>query len=99
MEIKKSQTGDTGVLTLIGRLDAISAPKLQKVFTEFVTEIKHIEFDFAEVEYMSSAGIRVLLAAQKNVNKEGKTMTLKNVVPEVKSVFEITGLLSVLRFE
>ncbi|MCL2109597.1 MAG: STAS domain-containing protein [Oscillospiraceae bacterium] len=99
MEIKKTQTGDTGILTLIGRLDAISAPELQKVFVEFIAEIKQVEFDFAEVEYMSSAGIRVLLAAQKNVDKSGKTMTLKNVIPEVKSVFEITGLLGALQFE
>ncbi|MCL2108538.1 MAG: STAS domain-containing protein [Oscillospiraceae bacterium] len=99
MEIKVTQTGNTGLLTLIGRLDAISAPELQKAVAELMPEVTQVEFDFAEVEYMSSAGIRVLLGAQKNADKAGKSVVLKNVVPEVKSVFEITGLLDVLRFE
>ena len=96
MEIKRTKTGDTDVLTLIGRLDTTTAPKLQEVLTEVIPSAQAVELDFAEVEYVSSAGLRVLLMGQKNVQSGGKSMTLKNVSPEVMEVFDVTGFTGIL---
>ena len=96
MEIKKTQTGDTCALTLTGRLDTITSPKLQETLIEAVSSAANTELDFAEVDYVSSAGLRVLLLGEKNAKSAGKTMTLKNVSAEVMEVFEITGFSGIL---
>jgi anti-anti-sigma factor len=96
MEIKKTQTGGVDVLTLVGRLDTTTAPKLQEVLTEVIPSAEKTELDFAEVEYVSSAGLRVLLQGEKNAKAAGKSMTLKNVSPEVMEVFDVTGFTGIL---
>ncbi|MCL2033118.1 MAG: STAS domain-containing protein [Oscillospiraceae bacterium] len=96
MEIKKTITDYTGVLTLSGRLDTVTSPKLQEALAELMSSSDKIELDFSEIGYVSSAGLRVLLLGHKNASASGKTMTLKNVLPEVMEVFEITGFLDIL---
>ena len=96
MEIKKTQTEDTCVLTLIGRIDTVTSPKLQEELTATIRSATKTELDFAKVDYVSSAGLRVLLLGEKNAKSAGKTMTLKNVSTEVMEVFDITGFSAIL---
>ena len=99
MEIKKIQNGDTCVLTLSGRIDTITSPQLQESLMETVSSATSIELDFAQVDYVSSAGLRVLLMGEKGAKGSGKTMTLKNVSDEVMEVFNITGFSGILTIE
>ncbi len=96
IEIKKN--ADELVLEITGRLDTITAPALDKTIYENLGEIKSLILDFKNLEYISSAGLRVLLSAQKKLQQNG-TMKLKNVREEVMDVFEITGFADILTVE
>ena len=96
IEIKKSI--DELVLEITGRLDTITAPALDKTINENLGEIKSLILDFKNLEYISSAGLRVLLSTQKKIQQKG-TMKLKNVREEVMDVFEITGFADILSIE
>ena len=96
IEIKKNE--DELVLEITGRLDTITAPALDKTINENLGEIKNLILDFKQLEYISSAGLRVLLSAQKKLQQNG-TMKLKNVREEVMEVFEITGFVDILTIE
>ena len=96
MEIIKTQIGNTCAIELTGRIDTITSPKLQAALDESILSAVNIELDFTEVDYVSSAGLRVLLQGEKTANSAGKTMTLKNVTPEVMEVFDITGFSAIL---
>ena len=96
LEIKK--TGKETVIELSGRLDTSTAPVLDKTITEDVSEKTNLTLDFKGVEYISSAGLRVLLSAQKRMKKSG-SMKLKNVCEEVMEVFEMTGFADILVIE
>ena len=96
MEIKKTQNGENILLSFEGRLDTITAPKLQEVLSEVFPAAAAIELDFAGVEYVSSAGLRVLLLGEKNAKASDKTFALKNVSAEVMEVFEVTGFSGIL---
>ena len=96
IEIKKN--ADELVLEITGRLDTITAPALDKTINENLGEIKNLILDFKNLEYISSAGLRVLLSTQKKLQQKG-TMKLKNVREEVMEVFEITGFVDILTVE
>ena len=96
IEIKKNV--DELVLEITGRLDTITAPALDKTINENLGEIKNLILDFKQLEYISSAGLRVLLSTQKKLQQKG-TMKLKNVREEVMEVFEITGFVDILTIE
>jgi len=96
MEIKKNEINEGIELTLTGRLDTITAPKLQTVLSDALQSFETVELDFAEVEYVSSAGLRVLLQGQKTAQNTGKSMKLKNVSSEVMEVFDVTGFSGIL---
>ena len=98
MEIKKNQNGDALEIALIGRLDTTTAPMLETEVKENLGDVKNLTFDFAELEYISSAGLRVLLAAQKIMNVNGK-MVIKNANSDIMDVFEITGFSDILTIE
>ncbi|MBR1395917.1 MAG: STAS domain-containing protein [Selenomonadaceae bacterium] len=98
MEIKKNQSGDSLVVEIIGRLDAATAPQLEKELNSSLEGIKTLTLDFSQLEYVASAGLRVLLVAQKRMNKQG-SMTIKNVSDEVKEVLDMTGFISFLNIE
>lgn len=91
---------DNGILTftLEGRLDTTTAPQLEEEIKGSVAGITELYFDVNALEYISSAGLRVLLAAQKIMNKQGK-MVVKNVSEEVNEILEVTGFSDILTIE
>lgn len=99
MDIEKTQNGDIAVLTLTGRLDTVTSPNLQKTLVEIMPGAQVIELDFTGVDYVSSAGLRVLLFGQKNTQATGKAMRLKNVSSDVREVLKVTGFDGMLTIE
>lgn len=98
MDIKKEQNGSVLTLSLTGRLDAVTAPELDKVVQNELAGITELTFDFAELVYVASAGLRVLLLAQKRMKKQGM-MKLVHVSPDVRDVLEMTGFVDFLTIE
>lgn len=98
MEINKVKEGSSLTLNLKGRLDTTTAPELEAELNANVEGVTDLVFDFAELEYISSAGLRVLLAAQKIMNRQGN-LTVKNANSDIKEVFEITGFSDILNIE
>lgn len=95
MDIIKNADGSTLNVALIGRLDTITAPSLDKELKDSLNGITTLAFDFSKLEYISSAGLRVLLSVQKVMNKQG-TMTISNVCADIMEIFEITGFSDIL---
>lgn len=95
IEIKKS--AEQTVVEIAGRLDTITAPVLDKTINEGIGDTKNLVLDIKGLEYISSAGLRVLLSAQKKMQKVG-SMKLRNVCEEVMEVFEMTGFADILEF-
>ena len=93
IEIKKN-AGET-LVELVGRLDTTTAPALDKTINDDLGDTKHLVLDLRGLEYISSAGLRVLLGAQKKFQKIG-SMKLTNVREEVMEVFEMTGFADIL---
>ncbi len=98
MEIIKNRVDNNLDLALIGRLDTTTAPELETVVKENVEGVTALTLDFAKLEYISSAGLRILLATQKTMNKQG-TMVIHNVNADIMEVFEITGFSDILTVE
>ncbi len=98
MEIKKEQNGTALILSLAGRLDAMTAPELERVVKSELSGITDLTLDFASLDYIASAGLRVLLATQKTMKKQGQ-MKLVHVNPDVKEVLEMTGFIQFLTVE
>ena len=96
IEIKKNM--ENTVVQLVGRLDTTTAPSLEKTLNEDMSESKNLVLDFKGLEYISSAGLRVLLAAQKKMQQIG-SMKVINVCESVMEVFEITGFADILTIE
>lgn len=99
MTITMNHTADILNLMLSGRLDTTTAPQLEKVLQENLSDITAVIFDFAGIEYISSAGLRVLLSTQKRMNAAGGTMKLIHVNEMVMEVFDITGFTDILTIE
>ena len=95
MEIVKNLNGTALDIALTGRLDTTTAPALEAELNTALAGVTELAFDFAKLEYISSAGLRVLLAAQKIMNKQGK-MTVRNVSSDIAEGFEITGFSDIL---
>lgn len=98
MQIKKSLENGKVVLGISGRLDTTTAPELEKEMENLLSEVKELVFDMSELEYISSAGLRVLLKAQKIMNAQG-SMKVTNINESIMEVFEITGFLDILTIE
>ena len=98
MTINKKSEGEKLTLTLSGRLDTNTSPALEAELKHSVDGVKELIFDFSGVEYISSAGLRILLAAQKVMNRQG-SMKLTGVSADVMEVFEITGFSDILTIE
>lgn len=98
MEIIKSISGETLTMEVKGRLNTNTAPQFETAIKDIGSEIKKLVLDFAGLEYISSAGLRVVLMAQKKMNKQG-VMLVKNVNENVMSVFAITGFSDILVIE
>lgn len=98
MEINKTLKENRLVLKLNGRLDTKTAPELDKVLKNDISGVKDLVLDFEELEYISSAGLRSILWAQKNMDKEG-TLKIKNVNNLIMEIFEATGFVNILTIE
>ncbi len=98
MNINKTQNGTSLTVALEGRLDTGTAPSLEAEFKASLDGITELVLDLEKLDYMSSAGLRVLLSAQKQMNKQGK-MTVKNVNETIQEIFEITGFVDILTIE
>ena len=96
MNIKQTVNGEDFIVEISGRLDTTTAPQFEEFIVENITNMKTLTLDCAGLEYVSSAGLRVLLSAQKKL-KNG--MKLKNVCELVMEVFEITGFADILVIE
>ena len=96
IEIKKN--AQETVIEVVGRLDTTTAPALEKTIREDVSDAKNLVLDLKGLEYVSSAGLRVLLSAQKKMKEVG-TMKLVHVCEDVMEVFEITGFADILTIE
>ena len=98
MTINKTGSGSKLTLALAGRLDTVTAPDLEKELQDSLEGIDTLIFDFSGLEYVSSAGLRVLLSAQKTMNKQGE-MKLTHVNESIMEIFEVTGFTDILTFE
>ncbi|MBO5168143.1 MAG: STAS domain-containing protein [Phascolarctobacterium sp.] len=98
MIIDKQLNGSELILSLTGRLDTTTAPELEAVIKENIIGVTNLVMDFAGLEYLSSAGLRVILSAQKTMNKQGE-MVIRNVNETINEVFEITGFIDILTIE
>ena len=96
IEIKKNETET--IIEIVGRLDTITAPALDKTINDDIGDAKNLVLDVKGMEYISSAGLRVLLSAQKKMQKIG-SMKVINVCEEVMEVFEMTGFADILVIE
>ena len=98
MTINKTQENDKLTINIEGRLDTTTAPQLEAEIKNSLDNVKELVFDIKELEYISSAGLRVLLSAQKIMNKQGK-MTVKGANEAVTEIFEVTGFVDILNIE
>ena len=97
MEIKKVSEGSALTISLSGRLDAVTALELDKDLSASLNGVDDLTIDLADLEYISSAGLRTLLKLQKRMDKQG-SMRIKNVRENVREVLDMTGFSSHLTF-
>ena len=98
MDITKTIDDTAMTIALSGRLDTTTAPELEEAINADIAGKTRLDLDFAGLDYLSSAGLRVLLAAQKTMNVQGE-MVLHNVNELVNEVFEVTGFIDILTIE
>lgn len=98
MTIDKKQTGTELTVALRGRLDTTTAPQLEMELQNSLQGVESLIFDFSALEYISSAGLRVLLYAQKVMNRQGK-MVVRGANDMIREVFDITGFVDILTIE
>jgi anti-sigma B factor antagonist len=98
MNIEKNIDGKNISLKIVGRIDTTTAPKLEMAIEECIETAGKLVFDCGELEYISSAGLRVILKAQKRMNVQG-SMKLLNVNDDIMEVFDITGFADILTIE
>jgi len=96
MNITVKTNDSMAVISLEGRLDTVSSPDLEAVLEKMPENVNSIEFDFARLDYVSSAGLRVLLSTQKKFKQVGGHMSIANICPTVQEVFDITGFTDIL---
>ena len=95
MTITKKQEGSKLTIALEGRLDTTTAPKLDAELNSSLTGVKELYLDLADLAYLSSAGLRSILSAQKKMNRQGK-MEVHHVCETIMEVFELTGFVDIL---
>ena len=98
MTIEKKLDGSKMTVAIKGRLDTTTAPQLEAELRSGLDGITDLAFDFTDLEYISSAGLRVLLSTQKTMNRQG-TMVVRNVNADVMEVLEVTGFVDILTIE
>ncbi len=98
MTIEKNLNGTELTITITGRLDTTTAPQLEAEFKQNIAGVEKLVLDFKALDYLSSAGLRVLLATQKVMNKQGE-MIIKNINDTINEIFEVTGFIDILTIE
>ncbi len=98
MTIEKKLDGSKLTVAIQGRLDTTTAPQLEAELRTALDGVTDLVFDFAALEYISSAGLRVLLSTQKTMNRQG-SMVVRNVSADVMEVLEVTGFVDILTIE
>jgi len=98
LNLNKTVEGTKVKFDLEGRLDTITSPELEEAIQESVTDATELVLDFEKLEYISSSGLRVLLAAQKIMSKQG-SMVVTNVNETIQEIFEVTGFSDILTIE
>lgn len=98
MNIVKQAEGSKLTVALEGRLDTVTAPQLEGELRTAVDGVNELVFDMSALDYVSSAGLRVLLSAQKVMNRQG-SMVIRGVKPEIMEIFEVTGFVDILNIE
>ena len=96
MDIIKSQKGKSVTFQVSGRLDTTTSPQLETAVNEVIEEVRDLILDFEKLEYISSAGLRLLLSTQKKL-KGSSRMTLINVSSDIMEVFDLTGFSDLLK--
>ncbi|MBR5381290.1 MAG: STAS domain-containing protein [Oscillospiraceae bacterium] len=95
MTIRKDLNGSALTIALEGRLDTMTAPELENELKTSLDGVTELTLDLQQLDYMSSAGLRVLLSAQKKMNKCG-SMTVTNVNDDIMEIFDVTGFADIL---
>ena len=98
LDVKKQQNNKTLTVALSGNLDTITSPELEASLSESLNGIDRLVFDFSELNYISSAGLRVILSTQEIMNKQGK-MIIRNASNEIKKIFEVVGFINFINME
>ena len=98
MTINKEQNGNALLIKLEGRLDTTTSPELEQDLKSSLEGVTDLTFDFEKLEYISSAGLRVLLSAQKTMNKQG-AMKIIHVNETILEIFDVTGFADILTIE
>ena len=95
MEIQMNKQGDELVVAVKGRLDTVTTPELEEKLQPELGTLKKLTFDFAELDYISSAGLRVLLKSAQSMD-DMEDMVIKNANSDIMDIFEVTGFTDIL---
>ena len=98
MTINKTVEGGKLIIAPEGRLDTMTSPQLDAELDNSIKGVSELVFDFSGLDYISSAGLRVLLKAQKVMNRQG-SMVIRNVSDEIRDIFDVTGFLDIMTIE
>ena len=98
LNINKTVEGEKTIFTLEGRMDTVTAPELEKELKASLDGVKELTLDFEKLDYISSAGLRVLLSTQKVMNKQG-ALKIIHVNDTIMEIFEVTGFTDILTIE
>ena len=98
MNVTITEEGNKALVSLEGRLDTLTAPQLEAEVNGKLDGVKTLIFDFQNLAYVSSAGLRILFMAQKIMNKQGK-MIVRNANADIKDIFTVTGFSNILTIE
>ncbi len=98
MEIVKNRSGNALTVKVSGRIDSVTSTELEDSLQGELDDVTDLTFDFSELEYISSAGLRILLFSQRRMNKQGK-MKVTGINDTVREIFEVTGFLGILTIE
>ena len=99
MTITKTLEGSALTIALDGRLDTQTSPELEKVLESSLSSVESLKYDFTGLEYISSAGLRVLLSSQRQMNRRNGKMVVSNVNSNIMDVFQVTGFEDILTIE
>ena len=99
MKITKNVENGKVILSVDGRLDTVTAPELAAAIAEIEDSVKELVFDFSELEYVSSAGLRVILSTHKKLDAEGGKLVVRHPNDMIQSIFALTGFIEILNIE